>query len=102
MRAAGAIARNGRGGPCLIEVPTDIWQEEIGDFNYTPVVKARTATDPADVRKAAAAILAATVRAVTVPVTLADDPLTAVVMGAGKALDEDELFSTAAAAIARR
>ena len=59
LRRAFSKLRNGRGGPCLIEVPTDIWQEEIGDFDYTPVVKARTAPDPADVRKAAAAILAA-------------------------------------------
>jgi thiamine pyrophosphate-dependent acetolactate synthase large subunit-like protein len=59
LRRAFSKLRNGRGGPCLIEVPTDIWQEEIGDFTYTPVVKARTAPDPVDVRKAAAAILAA-------------------------------------------
>ena len=59
LRRAFSKLRNGRGGPCLIEVPTDLWQEEIGDFNYTPVVKARTAPDPADVHKAAAAILAA-------------------------------------------
>ncbi|MBM3341109.1 MAG: thiamine pyrophosphate-requiring protein [Betaproteobacteria bacterium] len=59
LRRAFSKLRNGRGGPCLIEVPTDLWQEEIGDFTYTPVVKARTAPDPADVRKAAAAILAA-------------------------------------------
>src|SRR6186997_902796 len=59
LRRAFSKLRNGRGGPCLIEIPTDIWQEEIGDFTYTPVAKARTAPDPADVRKAAAAILAA-------------------------------------------
>ena len=59
LRRAFSKLRNGRGGPCLIEIPTDIWHEEIGDFTYTPVVKARTAPDPADVRKAAAAILAA-------------------------------------------
>jgi acetolactate synthase-1/2/3 large subunit len=59
LRRAFSKLRNGCGGPCLIEVPTDIWQEEIGDFTYTPVVKARTAPDPSDVRKAAAAILVA-------------------------------------------
>jgi acetolactate synthase-1/2/3 large subunit len=59
LRRAFSRLRNGRGGPCLVEVPTDIWNEEIGDFTYTPVAKARTAPDPADVRKAAAAILAA-------------------------------------------
>jgi len=59
LRRAFSKLRNGRGGPCLVEIPTDLWNEEIGDFTYTPVVKARTAPDPADVRKAAAAILAA-------------------------------------------
>jgi len=59
LRRAFSRLRNGRGGPCLVEIPTDIWNEEIGEFAYTPVVKARTAPDPADVRKAAQAILAA-------------------------------------------
>jgi thiamine pyrophosphate-dependent acetolactate synthase large subunit-like protein len=40
-------------------VPTDIWNEEIGELDYTPVIKARSAPDPRDVRNAAAAILAA-------------------------------------------
>ena len=59
LRRAMSKLRNGRGGPCLVEIPTDIWNEEIGDFTYTPVVTAKTAPDPADVRKAATAILAA-------------------------------------------
>ena len=59
LRRAFSKLRNGRGGPCLVEVPTDLWNEEIGDFAYAPVVKARSAPDPADVRKAAAAILSA-------------------------------------------
>ncbi len=59
MRRAFSKLRNGRGGPCIVEVPTDIWNEEIGDVDYTPVIKARSAPDPQDVRKAAAAILAA-------------------------------------------
>ena len=59
LRRAFSKLRNGRGGPCLVEIPTDIWNEEIGDFTYTPVVIAKTAPNPADIRKAAAAILAA-------------------------------------------
>jgi len=59
LRRAFSKLRNGRGGPCIVEIPTDIWNEEIGDVDYTPVVKTRFAPDPADVRKAAAAILAA-------------------------------------------
>ncbi len=37
MRRAFTQARNGRPGPVLVEVPGDVWQEEIGDFEYTPV-----------------------------------------------------------------
>jgi acetolactate synthase-1/2/3 large subunit len=59
MRRAFTRLRNGRGGPCIVEVPTDIWNEEIGELDYTPVVKVRSAPDPQDVRKAAQAILAA-------------------------------------------
>ncbi len=59
MRRAFSKLRNGRSGPCIVEVPTDIWNEEIGELDYTPVIKARSAPDPQDVRKAAAAILAA-------------------------------------------
>jgi len=59
MRRAMSRLRNGRGGPCIVEVPSDIWNEEIGELDYTPVVSARSAPDPADVRKAAQTILAA-------------------------------------------
>ncbi len=59
MRRAFSNLRNGRGGPAIVEIPTDIWNEEIGDLDYTPVTVAKSAPDPADVRKAAAAILAA-------------------------------------------
>ena len=59
MRRAFNNLRNGRSGPAIVEIPTDIWSEEIGDLDYTPVSHVRYAPDPADVRKAAAAILAA-------------------------------------------
>ena len=59
MRRAFTRLRNGRGGPCIVEVPNDVWNEEIGDLDYTPVSKARSAPDPQDVRKAVQAILAA-------------------------------------------
>ena len=59
MRRAFSNLRNGRSGPAIVEIPTDIWNEEIGDLDYTPVSKAKSGPDPADVRKAAAAILAA-------------------------------------------
>ncbi len=59
MRRAMSNIRNGRSGPALVEIPTDIWNEEIGDVDYTPVGIHRYGPDPVDVRKAAAAILAA-------------------------------------------
>jgi thiamine pyrophosphate-dependent acetolactate synthase large subunit-like protein len=59
MRRAMSRLRNGRGGPCIVEVPSDIWNEEIGELNYAPVVSARSAPDPADVRRAAELIRAA-------------------------------------------
>ena len=59
MRRAFSRLRNGRGGPAIVEVPTDIWHEEIGDLDYSPAPRARSAPDPADVRRAAELILAA-------------------------------------------
>ncbi len=59
MRRAFSRLKNGRSGPCLVEIPTDIWNEEIGELDYTPAIKARSAPDPRDVQKAAQAILAA-------------------------------------------
>ncbi len=59
MRRAFNNLRNGRSGPAIVEIPTDIWAEEIGELDYTPVTKAKFGPDPADVRKAAEAILAA-------------------------------------------
>ncbi len=59
LRRAFSAIRNGRSGPAIVEIPTDIWNEEIGDIDYKPVSVAKYAPDPVDVRKAAAAILAA-------------------------------------------
>jgi thiamine pyrophosphate-dependent acetolactate synthase large subunit-like protein len=59
LRRAFSNLRNGRSGPAIVEVPTDIWNEEIGELDYTPVGIHKFGPDPTDVRKAAAAILAA-------------------------------------------
>ncbi|MDB5398842.1 MAG: hypothetical protein QOD93_3646 [Acetobacteraceae bacterium] len=59
MRRAMSSIRNGRSGPAIVEIPTDIWNEEIGDLDYTPVGVHKYGPDPVDVRKAAAAILKA-------------------------------------------
>ncbi len=53
MRRAFSAVRNGRPRPAVIEIPTDVFPEEIESLSYTPVKVARSAPDPADVLKAA-------------------------------------------------
>jgi len=60
MRRAFSQLRNGRGGPVLVEVPLDVFGEEVADdFLYVPSFKSRTAPDPADVTIAAEVLAAA-------------------------------------------
>ncbi|MGH7091261.1 MAG: thiamine pyrophosphate-binding protein, partial [Stellaceae bacterium] len=48
MRRAFSRLRNGRGGPVIVEVPGDLWHEELpGPLDYTPVVATRYAPEPA-------------------------------------------------------
>lgn len=54
LRRAFTAVRNGRPRPALIEIPTDIYGEEIsGDLNYRPALRTRSAPDPAAVAEAA-------------------------------------------------
>jgi len=54
MRRAFSRLRNGRGGPVLVEVPSDMWQEELpGPLDYTPVSTTRYEPEAAAVREAA-------------------------------------------------
>jgi acetolactate synthase-1/2/3 large subunit len=55
--------RNGRPGPVLLEVPLDVFNEDVPEFTYVPSFTARTAPDPRDVT-AAAKLLAAAERPV--------------------------------------
>lgn len=59
MRRAFSRLRNGRGGPCLVEIPSDMWHEEVGPLDYTPVASTRWGPDPGDVERAAALLAAA-------------------------------------------
>jgi thiamine pyrophosphate-dependent acetolactate synthase large subunit-like protein len=60
LRRAFTRLRNGRGGPVLVEVPSDMWTEELpGPLDYEPVLTARSAPDPADVKRAAALLAGA-------------------------------------------
>ncbi len=53
MRRAFWQLRNGRGGPVLVEVPLDVFREEVGDFTYVPSFKARSGPDPEAVHEIA-------------------------------------------------
>src|SRR4029453_7697792 len=58
MRRAFSHLRNGRGGPALVEVPQDLWNEEVPEpLSYKPVVATRCGPDP-DAVKGAATLLA--------------------------------------------
>ncbi|MDA1098986.1 MAG: thiamine pyrophosphate-requiring protein [Proteobacteria bacterium] len=60
MRRAFTQLRNGRGGPCVVEIPTDVFNEEMSEeLKYTPVLSTRYGPDPADVAKAAEMLVAA-------------------------------------------
>jgi acetolactate synthase-1/2/3 large subunit len=60
MRRAFSQLRNGRGGPVLVEVPLDVFREEVpDDFVYVPSFKSRTAPDPVDLVKAAEVLASA-------------------------------------------
>ncbi|MBR0653681.1 thiamine pyrophosphate-requiring protein [Plastoroseomonas arctica] len=55
MRRAFTRLRNGRGGPVIVEVPTDMWNEEVPEpLDYTPVMATRYGPDPAEIKRAAA------------------------------------------------
>lgn len=54
MRRAFWQLRNGRGGPVLIEVPADVFREEVDDdFTYVPSFKTRSVPDPAAIEEVA-------------------------------------------------
>ena len=60
FRRAFSNLRNGRGGPALVEIPLDLFAEDVPEpFIYEPVVSTRYCPDPTDVRRAAAALVEA-------------------------------------------
>jgi len=60
MRRAFTQVRNGRPRPVLIELPYDLLHDEVPDgWSYTPAPRLRSAPDPQDVDRAAAALVSA-------------------------------------------
>jgi acetolactate synthase-1/2/3 large subunit len=60
FRRAFSRLRNGRGGPALVEIPIDMFAEEMPEsWAYEPVIAARYGPDIADVRRAATALVEA-------------------------------------------
>jgi len=60
FRRAFSQLRNGRGGPVVIEIPNDIWNEEVPEpLNYRPVLVTRTGPDPKAVREAVELLVSA-------------------------------------------
>ena len=54
MRRAFAQLRNGRPGPVMIEIPYDVFDEDVGEtLDYEPPVSTRSGPDPADVETVA-------------------------------------------------
>ncbi len=60
FRRAFSQLRNGRGGPVVVEIPNDIWNEEVPEpLDYRPVLTTRFGPDPEAVREAASMLAAA-------------------------------------------
>ena len=61
MRMAFSQLKNGRPGPVLLEIPSDVGDEDVPDdaFDYEPVRPHRSGADPDDVRDLAAGLLEA-------------------------------------------
>ena len=60
MRRAFSQLKNGRPRPVLVEVPADVFEEELPEpLDYRPAPRARTAPDPTAVDEVAAALVAA-------------------------------------------
>jgi thiamine pyrophosphate-dependent acetolactate synthase large subunit-like protein len=60
LRRAFTKLKNGRGGPVIVEIPSDMWNEEVPEpLNYTPVLRTRCGADPVHIKEAAQLLIAA-------------------------------------------
>jgi acetolactate synthase-1/2/3 large subunit len=54
FRRAFTRLKNGRGGPVIVEIPSDMWNEEVPEpLDYTPVLRTRYGADPVHIKEAA-------------------------------------------------
>jgi thiamine pyrophosphate-dependent acetolactate synthase large subunit-like protein len=59
FRRAFQNLKSGRGGPVLVEIPADLWAEEVDPKDYAPPLRIRTGTDLSAVAEAAKMLVAA-------------------------------------------
>jgi thiamine pyrophosphate-dependent acetolactate synthase large subunit-like protein len=60
FRRAFSRLRNGRGGPVVVEIPADVWNEQVPEpLEYEAVQTSRFGPDPAEVQRAAAMLVSA-------------------------------------------
>ncbi|WP_256557422.1 thiamine pyrophosphate-requiring protein [Bradyrhizobium cajani] len=58
FRRAFTKLKNGRGGPVIVEIPADMWNEEVPEpLDYTPVLRTRYGADPVHVKEAASLLV---------------------------------------------
>ena len=58
FRRAFTKLKNGRGGPVIVEIPSDMWNEEVPEpLDYTPVLRTRYGADPVHVKEAASLLV---------------------------------------------
>ena len=60
FRRAFSRLRNGRGGPVVVEIPADVWNEQVPEpLDYEPAQTSRFGPDPAEVQRAATMLASA-------------------------------------------
>ena len=59
IRRAYSLLRSGQPGPVMIEIPTDVGEEEITDYVYTPPEPIKSMADPVNVKSAIDLLLSA-------------------------------------------
>jgi len=59
MRRAFSLLKMGKGGPVMLEIPSDVVKDEVGDFTYEPVKVSRPAGNPRDIAEVARLLVAA-------------------------------------------